>query len=195
MTWTRVLMGLLTVCALGPYLPAQPILLPGPSGITIRASGGHGHGGHRSSFNIYLRSYTVGYGLPYSAVWPSSPVYVFYSPPPILVLTRVRPRDELGEDRESVIPERRPAREDMAPRREPIPPPPDAAPAPLPGAPASIFRPLRPADHAPAVPPGARPKAAERRQLAPPEERRLPRVPAPDADPKAEAGRQIALGK
>jgi tetratricopeptide (TPR) repeat protein len=77
-------------------------------------------------------------------------------------------------------------------------PEPGGMPAPLPGDPASVFRPIQPGDRDRAREPirvQPPPKAPERRGLFPPEEPGLLRPLPPEADPQAEAARQITLGK
>jgi hypothetical protein len=191
MTGIRGLLALFGLAAGAAELRAQVVIGPNPylggTGVVYASHGRH------ASFALGISGY---WGNPF---WNSpygynaiNQVTVVYAPPPVTTTTVILPPPVLGsrivrlDDLGTLDPELR-ADAPRVPDRAP-PPAPAPAPAPMPPLPggrdAGVFRPLAPDN---------RDKAAK--PVVPEPKGELPRPAPPEADPKAEAARQLKVGR
>jgi hypothetical protein len=178
---------LLALVGFVPAAHAQAVFLPFPSG-----TGGFGVGFSRNSRHSHVSAYLSGgpgyYYPPYAyAPYPGGiggvTVVQMYSPPPLLIAPQ-----PVVVNGDGAPPRPRPEVRDLPEEM------------PFPGEAAGGFRPVRPEDRArarqpvkaPEAPPGRPPEKLDKPKAAVPEP---PRPPQPEADPRAESARQIALGK
>ncbi len=179
------LVALLAMLATGAEVHAQ-LFFPNGGGfygssLTVTRVGRH------RSFSLTVGSY--GPYSPYGfGTFNSTVLYV--PPPPIVVAQPIviaqpiivaEPQPEPEREVFVIRPRQRGAREVLPDGQVPA----EMPERPLPGAPAGGFRPVLPEDR-------ARARAPAPREEPPP---KLPRPPAPEADPKAENARQAKLGK
>lgn len=197
---------LIALACCGP-VGAQVPIYPGVHGTSGLFVGGLYRGGRLNvGFSAYLPG-RYGYGY-YAPFYPAgyvnrTTIVQLYTPPPIVIAPAL-PRFAFVNEPVLAPGQRVPLIE--APPRDPLP-----EGRPLPGEPAGVFRPIRPEDRAraqqpmlPEVPPPPdvpRPPDVHRppvKPVPPPKARppeQLPLPPQPQANPRAEAARLIALGR